>query len=237
MNEQNRLEEETKAFIKNVKIFDARIKTPFCMIITGASQSGKTFWLLKLLKNRDRLIDNTFINIIYFYGQETINLADFEEINITCVAGIPDDGDFSMYSGNINDKVLFIFDDLLIKISNNKNIAQLVLNKTHHENISVIFLSQDLFYKGSQRLTINRQAHYIVLLKTILDKQPYSIFAKKFEPNNSRIILDIFNKILNDDNIEYGYVFIDGKVNTPEKARIRYNIFNSVMSSISPKIK
>ena len=44
----------------NVDVFDARIKTPFSMIIAGPSNSGKTSFVCNLLNKSKSLIDSTF---------------------------------------------------------------------------------------------------------------------------------------------------------------------------------
>ena len=60
------------------KIFDARIKTPFTMIITGPPLAGKTSFVAKLIQNRDRLIDRPISYIVWFYGEETLLTKNLE---------------------------------------------------------------------------------------------------------------------------------------------------------------
>ena len=101
------------------------------MIIAGSNQSGKTTWLINLLKNRHNLIDKDFKSIIYFYGVKTENLKILRKMGIICVNGLPPDGDFSMFTGDKSENRLFIFDDMIQAIANNESITKFVYNSLH----------------------------------------------------------------------------------------------------------
>ena len=48
---------------------------------------------------------------------------------------------------------------------NDKNVLDLFTKHSHHQNITVIYLCQDLFPAGKFAKTISRNAHYIQRLK------------------------------------------------------------------------
>ena len=84
---------------------------------------------------------------------------------ITTVKGIPEQG-FEEY---ILTDSLFVIDDLLLESCSNKHITNLFTRLAHHNRITCILLTQDLFCHGSQRKTFLRNAQYLILFKNPLD--------------------------------------------------------------------
>ena len=81
---------------------------------------------------------------------------------------------------------------------------------------------QNLFYQGSERVTLMRSAHYLVLYKSPLDHTIAHYMADKIMPHNRKKFMDIFERATNRAN---GYLFIDGAQRTPDRARLRTDIF------------
>ena len=55
-----------------MSLHDIRIKTPFSLILAGASGSGKTTWLEKFLKHIDLLTDggSNYKQLLWYNGTE-----------------------------------------------------------------------------------------------------------------------------------------------------------------------
>ena len=51
------------------EVYDMTLKTPFNMIIAGASGSGKTKKVMKILKYKDIILDTTTKKVIFFYSE------------------------------------------------------------------------------------------------------------------------------------------------------------------------
>ena len=203
-------------------IFDARIQHPFLMVVCGSTQSGKTCFVLNLLNNADRLIHPPPENVVWFYGEETTTTRHLESLNndkIIPVKGIP--SSFEAYISKDHNN-LFIFDDLMEEVGHDKNMTRLFTRQSHHRNISVILITQDLFYKGPERLTILRNAQYLVLFANPLDMSGTYAVASRIMPKKVPLFLNIFDV---STAPRHGYLFIDGKQNTPKEARFRTDIF------------
>ena len=203
------------------RIFDARIKHPFLMLVCGATQSGKTHFVMQLLHQSHRLVNKTLENIVWFYGQITNSIQKYQKLytNITFVEGIP--SSFDEYI-NEHKNNLFIFDDLMEEASNDKNITSLFTKQSHHRNISVILIMQDLYYKGSERKTLLRNSQYLVLFANPLDMTTVYSIASRMVPKRVTSFLKIFEVVTSKP---HGYLFIDGKQNSPTQARFRTDIF------------
>ena len=117
---------------------------------------------------------------------------------------------------------VFIFDDSQSDVCDSQEIADLFTKKCHHENISTIVIFQNLFCEGKHRKTIYRNASYLILFNNPLDYTLAYSLARKIYPHKSGIFLDIFK---NATRRPYTYLFIDGKVSTPEDARFRTDLF------------
>ena len=214
------------------KIFDARIKAPFTMIISGPPLAGKTSFVTKLIQNRDRLIDQPISYIVWFYGEETPltkNLENKYPGLLKTFNGIPESFDPFIKKDQHG---LFIFDDLMRETSTKTTITDLFSKKSHHCNISVILITQNLFYEGKERKTFMRSAHYLVIFNNPLDYSMVYSLAKNIFPRSQKVFLNIYEKAANKPN---GYIFIDGNQQTIPQARFRTDIFHSFQKVFIPE--
>jgi hypothetical protein len=80
--------------------------------------------------------------------------------------------------------------------SKDKRIADLFTKGSHHRNLSIIYIVQNMFHKGKEMRNISLNANYIVLFKSPRDKQQISArqvnpgrvqeFMKSYEDATSR---------------------------------------------------
>ena len=213
-------------------IFDARIQSPFCLIVCGPSMSGKTFFVTELLKNSPDLINPPPDNITWFYGINTsgIQTNNLKYPHINFVEGLPES--FDKYI-DLEKQNLFIFDDLMIESVNDKNVTELFTRKSHHMNTSVILILQDIFYHGSERKTFIRNAQYLTLFSNPLDQSSIYAVANKIMPKRVAIFFKIFEAVT---KRPHGYLFIDGRQTTPAYARLRTDIFKGYQRVFIPKL-
>ena len=200
-------------------VFDARIQCPATILISGPPLSGKTHWAMRLIEESHRLMNPVPTNIVWFYGQDTDDLQRIRERGIRTVDGMPENGFEDYISGNTN---LFVFDDMMTDVSSDKSLTRLVTRASHHRNISVLFLTQDHFYNGTERKAFIRSAHYLVLFKNPLDFSTIYAIANKIAPKNVKGFLRMFQAATNKPN---GYLFVDGRQSTPSNAKFRTDIF------------
>lgn len=205
--------------MENAVIFDARIQCPMTMIISGPPLAGKTRFAMRLIEESHRMMNPIPQNIVWFYGQETNDLQRIREKGIRTVSGLPEDGFEDYITGDAN---LFVFDDMMTDVSSDKSLTRLVTRASHHRNISILFLTQDHFYNGTERKTFTRSAHYMVLFRNPLDLSTIYAIANKIAPKNVKSFLRIFHAATNKPN---GYLFVDGRQSTPHNAKFRTDIF------------
>lgn len=193
---------------------DVSLQAPFNLAIVAPSQSGKTVLTFKLIEQAEKLITPQPTRIIYCY-------AEFQDVftyypHIEFHEGLPNVNEFV---GN-RDPILLVLDDFMSQI--NQDMSDLFTKYSHHRNISVVFLTQNLFYKGQHTRTMSLNTHYIVLFKNPRDATQIMTLARQMYPHNSNYMIEAFNDAV---KRPYGYLLVDLKPNTDERIRIRTNIF------------
>lgn len=209
---------------KGLAIFDARLKVPFTCIVAGAPLSGKTRFVQRLLEERSRLIDHPFDEVVWFYGQATdfVRQMDYRLYNlpIRAVRGLPDD--FEEYLDPTR-RILFVIDDLMQNAVNSAAVTDLFCNKVQHAKVSIILLIQNLFYHGTERTTLVRCAHYLTVFKNPMDNSIPLYLAQKLMPLNKTLFMKVFDEATSKP---HGYLFCDGRQDTPDQARFRTDLFD-----------
>jgi hypothetical protein len=124
---------------------------PFTCIVAGCTQSGKTVWVKSLLENAQTTISPAAQRIIRCYGQWQPSYFDMmrampgTEFN----QGIPEDIDNADYL-DVSQRNLIVLDDLMAQSSKDKRIAELFTKGSHHRNLSIIYIVQNIFYQGKE---------------------------------------------------------------------------------------
>ena len=159
------------------------LRHPFTCIVAGCTQSGKTVWMKKLLENAHQTIQPPPQRIIWCYGQwQPLYFEMLESIpGIEFYEGVPDDIEKSSFL-DVTQRNLIVLDDLMAHVGKDRRVAALFTKGSHHRNLSVICIVQNIFHQGKEMRNISLNAHYIVLFKSPRDKQQISILARQINP-------------------------------------------------------
>lgn len=206
------------------KIYNGMIEHPSAMIISGPSGSGKTEFAINFLKNLEKLVDADIDYIIWCYGQKTKQMEHVAEVFLDKIEfheGLPNDFNTLMKQDK---KGIILIDDCQMEAIKSEKMVDLLTKQSHHNDCSVILILQDIFHGSTIRKTIYRNAHYLVLFRTPLDNSIPFALANKIFPYKSKIFLDIYNAATK--RAKYSYLFVSGRVSTPDEIRFRSDIFN-----------
>ena len=201
---------------------DSRLKHPFTSVIAGPTGSGKTQFVKRLiLAEGNTLIQPAIDNIIWCYGEYQDAYDHLASLvpQIRFVEGYPDD---LLQSLDRSQRNLIVIDDLMSESGNNGKVTELFTKGSHHRNLSVILILQNLFYKGKEMRTISLNAHYMILFKNPRDASQISHLARQMYPSKSKYMMEAYRDAT---SIPYGYLFIDLKPDTHENMRLRTHIF------------
>lgn len=186
---------------------------PFTCIVSGPTGCGKTQFTFKLISNCDKMIYPQPEEIIWSYGVYQPAFRKFPNIKFT--EGIPDGEQFDG-----SRRVLLVIDDLMHET--NEKVSQIFTRGSHHKNISVIYLTQNLFHTSKHNRTMSLNSHYLVLFKNPRDRGQIAHLARQMYPHNSKYLEESFRDATKDP---YQYLFVDLKANTEEDMRLRSNVF------------
>ena len=200
---------------------DVRLQAPFSLLCCGPSGCGKTQWTKKLLENSLNITTHQPDRIVWCYGawQDGYQQLSEQFPLIEFIEGIPSNV-FDMFDPKMNNMI--IIDDLMAEAAGDKKIANLFTKGSHHRNLSVIFILQNLFYQGKESRTISLNSHYIVLFKNPRDRSQIVHLAKQMFPGNVKYLQESYTDATSKP---YGYLFLDFKTNCPDDMRVRTNIF------------
>lgn len=189
------------------------------MVVSGPTGSGKTFWTYKLL--REGLFTETPASIMYCYGVHQPFYETFDLPNLSFFQGLPscetiekmNDGKFK----------IIVLDDLMEKIIKSSDAEDLFTIKCHHFNISVIFLTQNIFAKGKHARTINLNTHVTVLFANRRDESQAMSLGKQLFPGKSKFFMEVYEDATSKP---HGYLVCDCHPRSPRELELRTNIFS-----------
>ena len=134
---------------------------------------------------------------------------------------IPDDLDADSFFHTDNNNVI-VLDDMMDIAGNNKAVSDLFTEGSHHQNLSVINLTQSLFPKGKNSVTQRRNTQYLVIFKSPMSQDQITQLGRFMFPSKLDTFLSVYRKATLP---AFGYLIIDRKVKTPMSQRLVTNIF------------
>ena len=191
---------------------DPRLKHPFTGIIAGPTSCGKSTLVKDIIKNKAVMIHPVPTHIVWFYGEwqpmyDTMPGVEFVE-------GLP-----NLKVLDSKQPTLVIIDDLMSETD--KTVTTLFTKGSHHHNLSILHLVQNLFDKNKHSRTISLNAHYLILFKNPRDASQITHLAKQMYPGHIKFLQEAFGDATTE---AYGYLLIDLKQETPEHLRLRTNV-------------
>ena len=200
-----------------------KFKHPFNMTVAGPSGCGKTTFVRNFLKYFDTLttLDVPRLRCLWAHGQwqDTYNKPISEFVDVTYFHGLPSESE--VISKRLH---ILVLDDLMLETSSGKQLISFLSRFSHHNFISVIFLTQNLFYSGKNTTDVNRQSHYTVVYRNSRDKSVAITLAKQLAPYNKRHFYDSFHDAT---RLPFSYLLIDAHPTTPEELLLKTNVLPS----------
>ena len=192
---------------------DPRWRHPFTAVVAGPTGSGKTHFVTRFLRNLPNVMTPTPDHIVWCYGEWQPGYAEMEGVEF--VEGLP-----SMDALDPARRNLLVLDDLAQETDT--RITKLFTRGSHHRNVSVLYLVQNLFDKNREHRTISLNAHFLVLFKNQRDGSQIRHLASQMFPGRGVFLREAFNDATEQP---HGYLLVDCTQQTPEHLRLRASIF------------
>ena len=199
----------------SVVIMDVRWPHPFTCVVAGPTGCGKTEFVKQFIRHVEDMVTPVPTKIIWSYGewqpayQPLLDKVDF-------VQGLPE---LPLYN---QEPLLVVIDDQMHGVD--QRISSLYTKGSHHRNLSVIYIVQNLFDQHKEHRTISLNAHYLVIFKNPRDGSQIVHLAKQMYPGKTHYVRQAFALATRKP---HGYLVVDLKQTTPEGMRLRSHIFPS----------
>ena len=160
--------------------------------------------------------------IVWYYSQWQpaymkiqVTIANIEFVKGT-VSALEQDTYFS-----VNKRNLIVIDDQMIEAGKDNRIVNLFTKGSHYQNLSVIYIEQNLFHQGKGDRSISLNNHYLVLFKNPRDKLQVLTLAKQTYPGLTDFFLKQYEEAVRGP---YWYLLIHLKTATQDDCRLRTNV-------------
>ena len=220
---------------KMTDAYHLKLKHPFTCMVAGSTGSGKTILVRNILKNYSTTttIRKSPLRVLYYYGQPqslfSTQIASDVQVQYVHVRSSTD-FDAGLVKSTRPDVV--IIDDLMIELGGNEDLSNMFTKSSHHLNISVFFIVQNLYHKGREARNLSLNSHYLIIFKNARDKSQVEHLARQLSPSNVKGFREMFEDATKEP---FSYLLIDCKPDTPEELRFRSKVTPDEDIKGSPK--
>ena len=198
---------------QNVKRFV--FKHPSSILVVGPTRSGKTVWVTDLLINKEQRFHPSPDRIVYCYRhwQSSYTRLQHHDPTIRWHEGLPT----TVLMDQFEDQIVVIA-DLMETGMNDSSLMSIFTEGSHHKNITVIFMVQNLFQHGRHARSMTLNAQYIVLFKNPRDQQQIRTLARQMYPTQWQKFLTHYEK---ETSRPYGKIIVDLNPETLPENRLQ----------------
>lgn len=194
---------------------ELKFRLPFSLIISGASTSGKTSIMFRILENYRAMISPEPVEIVYCYTEFQEHTHRLELMGVTCYPNPPDD----QLIDRLKKPALLIMDDCMNVVSE-RFLTDLFTRKVHHRALGLIYITQSLFEKNLRVARSNAQ--YILLTRAPSSQLGIRTLGSQIFPKQLQFFLDAYK--LATENVPYGYLLVTLHPASDSRMRLRTNI-------------
>lgn len=192
--------------------------------VAGATNSGKTYWVNRLLQNCKDMFDDPPLKILYSYSiyQDIFLNMEKEIDNIQFIDRLPTTEDISSFSSDKSHGIIII-DDNMTQATKSQDIEDLFTKGSHHLKITTILISQNMFISSPKNRTIALNTQYMVITKNPRACSQLNTLAQQlFGKGKSNVICDAYADVMRKP---YGYLVIDLHPASSKEYMLRTQIF------------
>jgi len=168
-------------------------------MVCEPTDCGKTFFVKRFFRNMNAMSDTKFHLILFYYSEWQSSYTEYDN-NVEFHEGLPRNEDY------VNDPrpKLIVIDNLMCEASDNA-VIDLFTKGSHHKNLRVIFITQNLFHQSRDMRDISLNANYIVVFKNSRDRAQVQHLARQVYSENIKFLWEVYNDAT---SIAHGYYLI-----------------------------
>ena len=196
------------------------LKHPFTLLVSAPSQSGKSFWVRKLLSKCRTKISPPIDKIIY------VNATVSQDLQDTLVKLAPVSvrltDNIETVRGDKSCNTLAVVDDLMNDVNVEKELEAIFIRRAHHERLSCIYLVQNLFHGTKIHRTISLNSNYLWIGANRRARDQIRTVAHQMFPGKTSFFLEAYDDATTRQ--PFGYLFVDLRPDTPEQYRLKTDV-------------
>ena len=104
----------------------------------------------------------------------------------------------------------------------NQLVTDIFTKISHHRDISILHLTQNLFVRNKFARTISLNSHYLLPFKNPRDAGRFALLARQMYPNSWKFAVEGYHDAT---CVPYGYLSVDLKPDQDERCSLRTNVF------------
>ena len=188
---------------------------PSSVMIAGPSGSGKT-QLVNDLLTEQRVFQRTPTEIVYCYGVWQPRFNRMKKKGVRFHQGIPTPSQLGTWFRG-QEGVSWSWTISWKKGGNDKRVLDIFTKDSHHRNITVFYLTQDLFSPGKFAKTINRNAHYVIAFKNPHKRRGMRNLVLQAFPDKWQGVMHVFQLCTQQP---FGYLMLDLNIASDDRFRL-----------------
>lgn len=205
-----------------------RFELPKNILVVGASQTGKTHFVKKLLMHHTSMFRPEVNKIIYCY---TVWQQKYEELEsalgelIEFRTDIPTKEELLQIWQDRHSETILVLDDKMSSLEDNaqgRAIVEIATVLCHHCHISLIITLQNMYHASKAVREIGLNSQYICLFKNNRSVGQVRTLASQTMPTEMAFFMASYDLATSQN---YGYLVVDLSSNTDKKLKLKSNIF------------
>ena len=186
-----------------------RFASPSTICVSGATSSGKTEFVKRLIREKDFVFQRPPTKIVYCYGAYQDGFTDLRGVDFREGLDVAD----------LPRGTLLVIDDLMDEVVKSERAQHLFTRGSHHQDVTVIYLNQNAFCQGKHARTIALNCQYMVLFRNPRDVQQIGRLAGQLGMPEAR---DAYREAT---SLPYGYLVVDLHPANPSRVELTTRIF------------
>lgn len=202
-------------------------KHPFTLIISGATGSGKTEWLMRLLRSTHTMIEPAPAHVIYCYGELNENILRIERgefdtphVSVEAHHGAMEESAIKKAAASAGEgPLLLVLDDLLANMSE-QQLNTLFTRGSHNWGVSVILVTQHLFARETR--VARNNSHYLVLMRNPAGETQVANLASQLFARRRDLLLQAYRDATAG---HFSYLLVDMHPSTESREMLKTHIY------------
>jgi len=172
------------------------VRHPTTIIVAGPTQGGKTHFVLRLIKEQLIQPPPEVIYWVYRHFQHHVYEVLGEGAHYYAASGseVKEVLERIFKGLNKEKRNLLVIDDQMQEASDSPQLSNIFTEGSHHLNLTVIYIVQNLFQKGKGQRTANINTHYSVIFRNPRDLSGFHYLARQLAPGKSRSLVEVFDE-------------------------------------------